>query len=210
MKKILAIIALCFVCAAAHADDRSRALLDKMGGQIASWKQYTVEFSLQPDPSSPVITGACSVSGQRYKMSVAGREVYGDGATRWEVNPTDREVIVDRADPADQGVLANPTAIFSFPDALFTHSYTGETKVAGRKCEVVQIRPRDGKTPVGSVTLSIDSQSGLPVALSYRLSGVSATVEVKIVKIAPLTALPAGGLRFDRNSYKGYEVVDFR
>ncbi len=209
MKKIL-FISLILLCTAAHADERSKALLTKMGAAIRGWKQYQVEFTLHAGEASKPIPGNFKVSGQKYYLSVEDREVYCDGTIKYEVNRTDKEVTVDQVDPKDKSILANPTRAFDFSDDVFTHSYGGQTTFGGKKCDVVILRARSADDPILEIKLMLDAASGLPAAVSYRMENVSEPVQIDVTSIKPAEVLPESQFRFDRSKYKGYEVIDFR
>ncbi len=196
--------------AAAHADTRSTELLGGMAAKIGGWKQYRVEFMLRADPGAKAVAGNYVVSGRRYRLSVEDREVYGDGTTKYEVNKTDREVLVDRVDPGDKSILSNPTDVFRFSDDVFTHNYSGAVTYAGRKCEKVTLRPKDAGSAVTGIDLWLDARTMLPVAVSYRMEGVSTPVSIDVTAIVPLQSVAEGELRFDRSKYRGFEVIDFR
>ena len=52
-------------------------------------------------------------------MRVGDAEAYSDGVSKWEVDPSKREVVVDVVDTQSRSLLGNPTRAFDFLDDAF-------------------------------------------------------------------------------------------
>lgn len=207
MKRVLFVILL-VACslpagAAGHADE----ILRKLAGRIAAMGDYTAVFEVRAEGN--VITGTYAVSGSKYYMQTDEYEVICDGKTRWEVNRTDEEVLIDRADPADRNILSNPTRAFEFAPDIFGSSYKGTEDRGGKVADIVELTPRDPKSTLRRVTIVVERQTGLPVELRYLSDGLSDEVVVRMVEIGE--GVPSNAaFSFDSSKYKGYDVVDFR
>jgi hypothetical protein len=210
MKKSVLIYLVLFAALTASADDKSSALLSKMAATIGGWKSYRVEFSLKADDAAKPVAGDYTVSGRTYHMQAGGNELFGDGKLKYQVDHANREVTVDRVDPADRSIMADPTRIFEFSDASFSHAYAGQQTWRGRRCDSVKLTAKESGSPLSAITLMIDAGTGLPAGLSYKVEGVSQPVEIDVIRIAPLADTADAGLKFDKSRYKGYEIMDFR
>ena len=80
-------------------------------------KAYTVTFAVEGDDFAA--EGSYAVEGDRYYMRVGDAEAYSDGVSKWEVDPSKREVVVDVVDTQSRSLLGNPTRAFDFLDDAF-------------------------------------------------------------------------------------------
>lgn len=202
---------LCLTAVVAGADERSSALLDRLSSLIGGYGNYRVEFTVYVLGLAPQqIEGYYLVNGDKYYITVEDREIYCDGKLKYEVSGADREVTLDRVDPADRNILSNPTRAFEFLDGAFTHAYRGEATADGKRCDEVVLHPSDKTLGLSEVTLDVDRATGLPVRLSYRLEGSDAPIGIGIDRIVPGAAADPAVFVFDRSRYKGFEIIDFR
>lgn len=181
----------------ASAQDASQAIKE-LGARVKAMGDYNAEFEVRAEGRT--LRGAYAVSGSRFWMHTAAYDAMSDGISRWEVNHGDKEVLIDRVDPADGNVLANPTRAFEFAP--------GEFSAVSRNGEIV-LTPRNEHNAMQAITLVLNHSTGLPDEVRYRQDGLREEIIVKIRKIAK--GLPSGTtFSFDRSKYKGYEEVDFR
>ncbi|MCL2561127.1 MAG: outer membrane lipoprotein carrier protein LolA [Rikenellaceae bacterium] len=216
MKKILFLIAF-LVPFAAQADERqsdasltmamAAEILEKVGARVTAMGEYHAEFEAMAEGNR--IVGVYAVSGEKYYMRADGYEIIGDGRTRWEINHDDEEVLIDIADPADNNILTNPTRAFDFADTVFRSSYKGEVRVDGEIFDVVELTPRDTRSQLQRITLTVSRRTGLPVELRYMADGLSEEIVVRIVRMTQ-GLLPDARFTFDSARYRGYDITDFR
>lgn len=211
MKKSLLLIVLALTAWTVGADERSSALLNRLSALFGEYGNYRVEFTVYvPGLQPQQIEGYYLVNGNKYYITVEDREIYCDGKLKYEVNRTDREVTIDKVDPADRNILSNPTRAFEFLDGAFTHAWQKEETFDGKRCDVIALHPSDAMSGLNEVKLVMDRVTGLPVRLTYQLEGGSAPIAVGIDRIVPRAAGDTAAFLFDRNKYKGFEMIDFR
>lgn len=198
MKRILfAALLLCtgLSAAAQKNEARARELLDRLAARFASMPSYTVRFEVASGTEG--VSGEYVVAGDRYHISVAGNEVYGDDTLRREIDAANREIVVDAADTASRNILTNPTRAFGFVGG--DYAVRLEAEEGGRA--VVALAPHRG---AGTITLTLDRTTALPEAVAYDVEGDRVTV--RISDIACGGEVPV----FDASKYAGYETIDFR
>ncbi len=192
------------------ADTKSQALLTALAQKVAGWGDYRVEFTVTIDGQS--LTGSYEVSGESYRVATPDIEIFCDGRTKWEVSLLDREVAIDRVDPADRTVMGNPTRLFDFLDGDYTHRYVGPALIGGVSCDLVELT-RDPSAPDDGSARKIDvflsTVTGLPARVGYTIGFMSAEATVDVVRITPGVTLGAD-FRYDPARWAGYEVIDFR
>ncbi len=197
------------VSVSALADEKSDALLGALAQKTASWGDYRVEFTISIDDQS--LAGSYEVSGEGYHVTTPVMEVYCDGTTQWTVNTLDREVTIDRVDPADRTVMGNPTRLFDFLDGSYTHRYMGVALVNGVNCERIALTEAvAGSNADQTIEVFLSSATGLPVRVGYTFGFMSTEATVDVVSITPRIAIDRAAFSYSAARYPGYEIIDFR
>lgn len=178
------------------AGDRAAELLKSLSAAMESMPSYTVRFTVEAGGSS--IDGTYSVDGSRYRIFVAGNEVYGDESVRVEVDASKKEIVIDNADTSSRNLLSNPVGAFSFLGEEYGAHLDSEE--GGRA--VLTLSPRNGSAGVIVVTLA--TASSLPQRVVYDTDGDR--VEIVIGSISRGAEVKT----FDESLYEGFEVIDFR
>jgi len=106
--------------------------------------------------------GSYAVEGDRYYMRVGDAEAYSDGVSKWEVDPSKREVVVDVVVAQSRSLLGNPTRAFDFLDDAF------RSELLPSEGEVRRLRltPVDKGAAMSSITVDV-AADGSPRAVSY-------------------------------------------
>jgi hypothetical protein len=219
MKKIILLLAAISLSVSAFADEKSSALLTALSGKVASWGDYRVEFTVSI--GSEPLSGSYEVSGRSYHLVTPDIELFCDGTTRWEVNRLDREVAIDRVDPADRTVLGNPTRLFDFMDGSYTHRYIGAALINGVSCERIELKETalmggsstnasGGAGSGQTIDVYLSTATGLPVRVGYTIGLMSTEAAIDVVRITPRITLDRAAFGYDPKRYAGYEIIDFR
>ena len=88
------------------ADDApARKVAGELAARFRAMKAYTVTFAVEGDDFAA--EGSYAVEGDRYYMRVGDAEAYSDGVSKWEVDPSKREVVVDVVDTQSRSLLGN-------------------------------------------------------------------------------------------------------
>ncbi len=219
MKKLLALLGVTLLAVSAFADERSTAVLERLEREVAGWEAYRVEFTVEIDGQA--VSGSYEVDGEAYKVVTPEIVLYCDGATKWEVHLTDREIIVDAVDPTDRSVLANPTRLFDFLDGSHTHRFIGPAQVNGVNCNKIELREvgqagdpgtggwNTGATEDQTVDVYIAVTTGLPVRLNYKMAMLGTDAVIDVARITPHIITDAS-FTYRTARYAGFEVIDFR
>ena len=109
MRRLLLFLLL-FLSLSAAADERGVARLERIARHYADMGNYSAEFILTVDGQQQ--KGELIVAGKNSYMKVAGSEIFVDGAVRYEVRSSAKEIILDRADVYEKELL-NPANGFS-------------------------------------------------------------------------------------------------
>lgn len=188
------------------ADGRSDELLRGLQKKVETFGDYRVAFRVTVDGQS--MEGVYEVSGNSYHIHTADVEVFCDGNTRWEVNNSDEEVMIDRVDPGDRTILGNPTRMFDFLDGSYTHSYAGKATLKKGPAERIELTETVGSGD--DLTVYIDTATGLPARITYRLDNLNTDAVIDIESISTEVAIDRSQFAFDAARYAGFEIIDFR
>jgi len=196
---MLCLAALCCLPPALHAagGGRARAVVRELAARFRTMPSYTVTFAVEGADFSA--EGSYAVEGARYYMRVGDAEAYSDGASKWEVDPAKREVVIDAVDPTSRSLLGNPTRAFDFLDDAFRSELLPSADGVRR----LRLVPSDKGAAMSSITVDV-GPDGSPRTVVYDLDGD--TLRILILRIAPSAEVR----RFDAAAYAGYELIDFR
>ena len=199
---------------AGRADDRSTDILQKISATLNGYQHYEVVFSFvvrdSPSDVSPSMAGSYLVSGEKYYVDLDMREVYCDGKTKYEVDKQNREVTIDRVNPADRTFLANPTRAFEFLDGSFTHQLGDPQHYGGKNCDMVALTAVEKLSGLSHARLYVDRATGLPAGVVYAIDESSSEIDVTVKQITPFPSINPKRFVFERSRYKGFELIDFR
>lgn len=205
MKRVIAFIftVLCTINVMAQSgNDDAKRLIGNLSEQIRSMENYEVSFTVVSGEQK--IKGYYAVSGEKYYISIGDAEVFCDGGARYEVNPTNKEVTVDAVDNKSHNILTNPTRAFDFIDGDFNFELVASDATAA----TIKLTPKAEST-LGTIVVDMQREPIKPTALAYEFDGQSIKVEVK--SIDELTGMvDISMFTFDKNNYRGYEIIDFR
>lgn len=208
MKKAILTILL-LLPLALRADERSQALLHKMGAAFGGYNSYKIEFTATMDGEFDALPGTLVVSGNKYYLDVYDSEIYFDGTNGYTYSESNEEVIIETPDPNDTRLFANPTRIFQLYEQDFTSQYKGAATVSGKSVSQVELTPKSTDGGYNKIVLYVDS-AGMPVRLAYHLSDQGKDLLLNVVRITPNVPVGNDTFRFDPARHPGVEVIDFR
>jgi outer membrane lipoprotein-sorting protein len=204
MKKVIAFIftLLCVTNIWAQDSD-AKALIGRLSEQMRSMENYEVSFAVKSGDQK--IKGYYAVSGEKYYISIGDAEVFCDGGARYEVNAQNKEVTVDAVDTKSHNILTNPTRAFDFIDGEFNFTTVGTEN----GITTVKLTSTAENAALGVIFVALDAATAQPRSLTYDVDG--AQIIIEIASIDELTGMvDISMFTFDKNNYRGYEIVDFR
>ena len=205
MKRVIALI-FTVLCAmnvmAQNGNDDAKALIGKLSEQMRSMENYEVSFTVVSGEQK--VKGYYAVSGEKYYISIDDAEVFCDGGARYEVNPTNKEVTVDAVDTKSHNILTNPTRAFDFVDGDFNF----EMVATNATSTTIKLTPKENNA-LGIIFVDMQREPVKPTALAYEYDGQ--TIKIEINSLDEMTGMvDISMFTFDKNNYRGYEIVDFR
>lgn len=177
----------------AHAE----GVVETMTAKIKAMGRFEVSFTLSSGDFRTA--GRCIADGREYYFTMGDTEIFCDGATRFEVDKSVREIAVNSVDPADRDMLSSPVAALDFlNDDCLSHTVAQDSAS-------LTVRLMRADSPDKAVDVVIDRATVLPRRFVYRAGGGTVVVELSDMRKFS-GALP----RYDASAYGGYEIIDYR
>jgi len=192
-------------------DAQAAKILQEITTKTKAYKSIKLDFTYQmenPEANINEVTeGKALVSGDKYKLDVAGQKVICDGKTIWTVIPDAEEVQVNNVSEGDNA--------FSPTKMLTTYSEKYKSKLIpkvnelnGVNVHALELTPIEKKN-FDKVNLFINKDKMQLYAISiYDQSGSVYTYT--ITTFTPDVTVKDADFVFSTTEYPGYEVIDMR
>jgi outer membrane lipoprotein-sorting protein len=193
-------------------DPAAIKVLDGVSAKFKTYKAVQAAFAYKVENATGKVmstkTGTILMKGTSYKIMFNGLEVFCNGTTVWSYDKAAKEVTVNNLDVSGGGIT--PQKLFSnFYDKDFYSLLKGESKVAGKTVQEIQMTPVDKSKTFHSVVLLIDkaAQSIYSTKVMEK-NGNRYSYTVSAMK----TNIPATDAMFvfDPKKYPGVAVEDLR
>jgi outer membrane lipoprotein-sorting protein len=197
------------VCSTAQNDPEAVKVLDSFSAKASSAPSVSMKFNLitvdQAENTSDTLAGSVILSGDKYRLDLPDNIVFFNGQTSWSYLPAEKEVTVTNADKEDDSFMSRPSSVFS----IYKKGYKSRLIEDTPNSYIVDLYPEDLKDELIRIRLTIGKQQLDLKTLEYkRRDGVTATLLVQEYnlknKVSPET------FAFNKDKYKGVEVVDMR
>ncbi|MBB1647577.1 outer membrane lipoprotein carrier protein LolA [Sphingobacterium sp. UME9] len=196
----------------AQNDAAAKALLTKVSQKYSAYKTIQANFSLdikQANGGSHTDAGTIYLdkSNNKYQVNTKNQVLISDSKTQWNIMKAEKEVEISEASNSTNEI--NPTNIFSFYTSGFKYTLTNTEKVKGLTLSVVELSPLDSKKNYSKIKLRINKASNLIYDTTvFDKSGNRYTYT--LASQEGNKGFSANLFTFNKNDYKGFEIVDLR
>lgn len=211
-KILIAFMAL-LLPASAFADDPLEALASKV-------KNNHVSFSYSFNISSNSFTGSGhgQVEDGYYKIVSKGMSLYCDGKSRWTVDESAKEVVVEPVESNSSVFLTCPAALLADFDTYFSRVSNASGRFDGKTVKIVTMTPKAhllSKVPIFGKTVTISKVQlyfhGNDLVGMLIRSGEGSEAAFKISGLTFSAKKGAAPFRFNTSSLpSGWVVTDLR
>lgn len=194
------------------SDPEAKQILDKVSSTFKNYKSVVAHFTLKIENSTGKVqgtkAGVVNMKGGKYKITVEGQDIYSDGDNIWTYDKSANEVQVTKFDASAN--MITPQKLFTnFYDKDFLYKLNGESKVAGKTVQEVELTPVDKTKPFFKVLLDVDKSSKNIVSSKvFEKNGNRYTYTVNNLKTNG--AVRDQTFVFNAKNYPGVEVIDLR
>ncbi|REA59018.1 outer membrane lipoprotein carrier protein LolA [Dyadobacter luteus] len=211
--KVLLSLLLFFVCVgnavevSAQGDKKSTAILEAMSAKYQKIKSFKAVFTYTPE-GGKALKGDVTVKGTKFRLKMAGQEIFNDGKLMSTYIKETNEVNVQDFDPTATGDL-DPTKIYSAYKKGFKYTFVDEKKVGNQVLETVELTPTGKTSQVNKVQIQVN-KSDKSIASWKIFPKSGAKVTYKVEQFQPDVNVAEAFFVFDKKQYPGVEVVDLR
>jgi outer membrane lipoprotein-sorting protein len=214
LKYLLSITTLGFVLIFFNAyaqGNKSGEILKKVSKTYKSYKTvkagFTIEIKSKQSSRKSVQKGTIFIKGKRFKVDMAGQEIYCDGKTVWTYLEGANEVQISKFDESQMEV--SPSNIFTIYEKGFLHKFTGTSLEGGVKYSKIELTPVDKKKPFFKVKLKIDERNN-KISSMKILAKNGTTTTYKITSFEGNLPINDSFFKFDPKRKPGVTEIDLR
>lgn len=190
----------------AQKDTRASDVLDAMSAKYKALGSYQTAFTYTSGKES--YKGDVTVKATKFRLKLAGQEVFNDGQTLSTYVKESNEVNVQDYEEGTSGEF-NPTTIYSIYKKGFSYKFLKEVKQGGRTLEVVELVPEKKKSQIAKLQISVDKAD--KSVRNWTITNKDGQVTTYVInKFTPNFAVADSYFVFDKSKYPGVEVVDLR
>jgi outer membrane lipoprotein carrier protein len=215
MKKILVLTANLLIMSSlvmAQKDKKATAILDEMSKKYQTMKSFSAAFTYGVEGANAKLTesykGDVTVKGSKFKLKMAGQEVFANGKDMYSYVKETNECSVTEFNPNEMDALS-PTKIYSIYKKGYKYVFLEEVKEGSQFYEVVELSPEDKSSKVAKVQIKVNKKD--KSVKSWKVWDKSGKRTVfRVDKFVPNTPADDQTFTFDKKKYPGVEVVDLR
>lgn len=202
----------------AQKDAQAKSILSQLSAKYRSYKTIKTDFIFELDNSNArqIQNGTLVTSAPgKYMVTLynpgskneAAQQIISNGKTQWTYLKAEKEVQVNNAAKSDDGL--NPAMLFTIYEHGYKYIYTGDQKINGKLCQVIELSPEDASQVFFKIRLMIDKAKKLIYsAILFDKSGSHYTYTLN--SFTANIPVSDNTFTFDPKAHPGVEVVDLR
>jgi outer membrane lipoprotein carrier protein len=212
MKSIIAVLLILFSfsCFAQTKDAKASALLDEVSAKTKSYKSIKADFSYTLENKQAKVNeekkGSLMLSGDKYRLTMAGQVVICDGKVIWTYIEESNEVQVNNLENKDDALT--PSKLLTSYNTNYKSKIVKDNGQTDPNVETVELTPITGKT-ITKAIVSVD-KSKLQIKTFSLFDKNGNIYTYKISKFQTDLPVTASDFTFDKSKFPGVEVIDMR
>jgi outer membrane lipoprotein-sorting protein len=195
--------------------EKAKLILDEVSKKMKGYTSLKVECTYNLENSAAKINetqeGTLLLKGNKFKLTLSGREVISDGSNVWIVMRKAEEVHKKSQADFNEELGFDPAKIFTVYEEGFKFQFLKETKEGAKTIAVIDLFPLDpGKKNYSRLRMNIDKEkSQIVSSKTFGKDGNTYTLTVKT--FTPNAAATDVDFKVNEADFKkqGFEIVDF-
>ncbi len=193
--------------AQAKIDSKAEAILTAMSKKYDDLKSYKASFTFATEGGRKD-KGDVTVKGDKFRLKMAGQEIFNDGKTMATYVKETNEVNLQDYDPAELGDL-NPTQIFTAYKKNYKYRFIRESREGGQTYETIELAPTSNYAKISKVQIKVNKADKAIKSWDMLMSNGQHVIYT-IDSFQPTVNVTDSYFAFDSKKYPGVEVVDLR
>lgn len=195
----------------AQYDPRALTILDNMSNKYQNMGAYLANFTYalqnEQEGISESFDGTLLVDGDKFRLIMAGQEIYCNGTTVWTYIEEINEVNIDNYYPAEMEM--SPSNIYAAYKKGYKYQFVEEVNTNGNTTQIIDLVPEDSGSPFFKIRLSIGkSDLSLNGWEIFDKNGNRYNYTVRSVQNKSIK--DPKEFEFEVKRYPGVEVIDLR
>ncbi len=212
MKNLIHLLLVFFGISVASAQDqKAGAILDAMSNKYKTIKSFSAVFNYGVENTAgkvaKVQNGSVTVKGFKFKLNIAGQDIYNNGKDIYTYVKDANEVNITEYDNSADSQFS-PSNIYTIYKKGYKYTYKGTRTIAGKTLDIVELVP-EKKNDIVKLELSVDkADKSLKSWKIFDKSGKKSVFTV--TKFTPNVNVTDAFFTFSASKYPGVEIVDLR
>lgn len=191
-----------------NSDPEAKKILDAVSAKFKTYKSVQSNFSLKIENAANKLmgnkTGTVYMKGTKYRIKVAGQDIFCDGSNVWTVDVAAKEITLTKLDPSSNTIT--PQKLFTnFYDKDFLYKLNSDAK----GIQEIELTPIDKSKLFHKVIVFINKTAKTITSTKvFEKAGNRYTYTVSGMNTA--TVIPDATFLFNQKNYPGMELVDLR
>ena len=207
-------------------DPNAKKILDKVQQTTQSYQTLRASFDWtlenKTEKTKDTKSGFMFLKGGKYKLILAGTEMFSDGTTMWTYSKDANEITISEVEEDEDNIISNPTKIFDLYQKGFKYSLKREEtrevrvkkdgKVVNQKmnCQIIDLYPEKPKgKEFHTVELVIVKETAQIAVITIKFKNGSEQI-IEITEYKPNATMTDALFTYDPAKYPGAEVNDMR
>lgn len=209
---ILIYVFVLFVSSLSAQDKKAGLILDQMSKKYQGLKTFNASFTYGVEGANTKLSqaykGTVTVKGAKFKLNMAGQEIYNNGKDIYTYVKETNEVNVTEYNPASDSDFS-PTKIYSIYKKGYKYIFKEEIKESGVAYEVIELSPLAAKSNVAKIQIKVAKVDKSVKSWKVWDKAGKRTV-FKVDKFLGNVPATDALFSFDTKKHPGVEVVDLR
>lgn len=191
-----------------NSDPEAKKILDAVSAKFKTFSSVQSAFTLKVENASNKVlqtkSGTVYMKGTKYRIKVAGQDIFSDGSNVWTVDPAAKEITVTKLDPSNNTIT--PQKLFTnFYDKDFLYKLNSDAK----GIQEIELTPIDKSKLFHKVIVYINKATkSITSTKVFEKAGNRYTYTVSSMKTN--TNIADAMFVFNQKNYPGMELVDLR
>ncbi len=191
-----------------NSDPDAKKILDAVSAKFKTFKSVQSNFTLKIENAANKVlgnkTGTVYMKGTKYRIKVAGQDIFSDGVNIWTVDAAAKEITLTKIDASNNTIT--PQKLFTnFYDKDFLYKLNSDAKGV----EEIELTPIDKSKLFHKVILLVNKAAKTITSTKvFEKAGNRYTYTVSSMNTT--SDISDATFLFNQKNYPGMELVDLR